>query len=154
LATPEHLDSESNGHPAVVASPVGHHQQREAPGIGAQTDIEVWNLPDEDTIGTFSYTLSLVIILQLLLAALRAVWRPEVYDHYDVSQIHECAEDGSPSHINFVFTCKLYLTTHSHSHAQSKTSGGTSNLQLCVAQCNKCHGLSGTKASQSGPPYS
>ncbi|KAF8237845.1 hypothetical protein L208DRAFT_1509133, partial [Tricholoma matsutake] len=35
-----------------------------------------------------------------------------------------------------------------------KTSGGTSNLQLGVAQCNKCHGISGTQVSSSGPPYS
>ncbi|KAF8229940.1 hypothetical protein L208DRAFT_1284401 [Tricholoma matsutake] len=48
----------------------------------------------------------------------------------------------------------MYPTTHSHTHAQSKTSGGTSNLQLGVAQCNKCHGILGTQVSSSGPPYS
>jgi hypothetical protein len=88
------------------------------------------------------------------LAASRAVWRSGVYDHYDVSLIRECAEDGSPSHIDFIFTCKMYPTTHSHTRARSKTSGGTSNLQLGVAQCNKRHGISGTQVSQSGPPYS
>ncbi|KAF8220291.1 hypothetical protein L208DRAFT_1064345, partial [Tricholoma matsutake] len=63
-----HSDSESYSHPAVVASPVCCHQWREAPGIHAQTDLEVWELPDED-----------------IIAASRAVWRSEVYDHYDVS---------------------------------------------------------------------
>jgi hypothetical protein len=154
LTTPEHSDSESHSHPAVVASLVRRRQQREAPGIRAQTDLEVWDLPDEDIISKFPYTPSLVIMLQSLLAASRAVWRSEVYDHYDVSLICECAEDGSPHHLNFIFTCKMYPTTHSHTHARSKTSGGTSNLQLGVAQCNKHHGISSTQVSKSGPPYS
>ena len=82
------------------------------------------------------------------------MWRSGVYDHYDVSLICECAEDGSPSHIDFIFTCKMYPTTHPHTHARSKTSGATSNLQLGISQCNKHHGISGTQVSQSGPPYS
>jgi hypothetical protein len=154
LTTPEHSDSESHSHPAVVASPVRRRQRREAPGIRAQTDLEVWDLLDEDIISKFPYTPSLVIMLQSLLAASRAVWRSEVYDHYDVSLIRECAEDGSPHHLNFIFTCKMYPTTHSHTRARSKTSGGTSNLQLGVAQCNKRHGISSTQVSKSGPPYS
>jgi len=93
-------------------------------------------------------------MLQFLLAASRTVWRSEVYDHYDVSLIHECAEDGSPLHINFIFTSKLYPTTYSHICAWSKTSEGTSNLQLGVAQCNKCHGILGTQVSKSDPLYS
>ncbi|KAF8237258.1 hypothetical protein L208DRAFT_1067966, partial [Tricholoma matsutake] len=63
-----HSDAESHTHPAIVASPVHHRQWREAPGIHAQTDLEVWDLPDED-----------------IITASRAVWRSEVYDHYDVS---------------------------------------------------------------------
>ncbi|KAF8225150.1 hypothetical protein L208DRAFT_1156157, partial [Tricholoma matsutake] len=59
---------ESHSHPAVVASPVCHHQWREAPGICAQADLEVWELPD-------------------LVTASRVVWRSEVYDHYNVSLI-------------------------------------------------------------------
>ncbi|KAF8233359.1 hypothetical protein L208DRAFT_1266862 [Tricholoma matsutake] len=73
LTTPEHSDVESHSHPAVVASLVHHCQWREAPGICAQTDLEVWDLPDEDIISKFPYTLSLVIMLQFLLAASRAV---------------------------------------------------------------------------------
>ncbi|KAF8239895.1 hypothetical protein L208DRAFT_1235988, partial [Tricholoma matsutake] len=65
-----HSDVESHSHPAVVASPVCHHQWREAPGICAQTDLEVLDLPDED-----------------IITASRAVERSEVYDHYDVSLI-------------------------------------------------------------------
>ncbi|KAF8220339.1 hypothetical protein L208DRAFT_1334343 [Tricholoma matsutake] len=56
LTTPEHSDVESHSHPAVVASPVHRHQWREAPGICAQTDLEVWDLPDEDIISKFPYT--------------------------------------------------------------------------------------------------
>ena len=48
---------------------------------------------------------------------------------------------------------KMYPMIHTHTHAQRKISGGTSNLQLGVAQCNKHHGISGTQVSQSGPPY-
>ena len=88
------------------------------------------------------------------LAASRAVWRSGAYSHYDVSLICEYADNGSPSHIDFIFTCKMYPTTRSHTRARSKTSGGTSNLQLGIAQCNKRHGISGTQVSQSGPPYS
>ncbi|KAF8227568.1 hypothetical protein L208DRAFT_1014419, partial [Tricholoma matsutake] len=66
-----HSDVESHSHPAVVASLVHHCQWREAPGICAQTDLEVWDLPDED----------------IIITASRAVWRSEVYDHYDVSLI-------------------------------------------------------------------
>ena len=103
LTTPEHSDSESHSHPAVVASPVHCRQRREAPGICAQTDLEVWDLPDEDIISKFHYTLSLAIMCyNFYLAASRAVWRSDVYDHYDVSLIRECAEDGSPCHINFI----------------------------------------------------
>ncbi|KAF8219200.1 hypothetical protein L208DRAFT_1342257, partial [Tricholoma matsutake] len=50
--------------------PVCRRQWREAPGIRAQTDLEVWDLTDED-----------------IITASRAVWRSEVYDHYDVSLI-------------------------------------------------------------------
>ncbi|KAF8240822.1 hypothetical protein L208DRAFT_1196178, partial [Tricholoma matsutake] len=63
-----HSDAESHSYPAVVASLVCHRQQREAPGIRAQTDLDVWDLPDED-----------------IITASRVVWRSEVYDHYDVS---------------------------------------------------------------------
>jgi hypothetical protein len=71
LATPEHSDSESHSHPAVVASPVRCRQRREAPGIRAQTDLEVWDLRDEDIIGKFRYTLSLVIMLQFLFSCFK-----------------------------------------------------------------------------------
>jgi hypothetical protein len=111
-------------------------------------------LPDKDIIGKFPCALSLAIMLLFFLAASRAVWRSEVYDHYDVSLNCESAEDGSPHHIDFIFTCKLYPTTHSHTCACSKTSGRTSNLQLGVSQRNKHHGISGTQVLQSGLPYS
>ena len=71
LITPEHSDSESHSHPAVVASPVRRRQWREAPGIHAQTDLEVWDLLDEDIISKFCYTLSLAIMLQLLFSCFK-----------------------------------------------------------------------------------
>ena len=71
LMTPEHSDLESHSHPAVVASPVHCHQWRESPGICAQTDLEVWDLLDEDIISKFCYILSLTIMLQLLFSCFK-----------------------------------------------------------------------------------
>lgn len=50
-------------------------------------------------------------------------------------------EDGSPSHLTFVFTCKTDPTRHKPiTRRRSKSSEGTSNLQLGVSKCLERNG--------------
>ena len=44
------LDKDISDPPALI-SPIKHHQCAAAPGINKQSDLEVWELSDEDIIG-------------------------------------------------------------------------------------------------------
>ncbi|KIJ98241.1 hypothetical protein K443DRAFT_9293 [Laccaria amethystina LaAM-08-1] len=59
---------EDTSAPPVLVSPIKRRQRATAPGINKQSDLEVWELSDED-----------------IIAAAKTTWRSDAYDHYSVS---------------------------------------------------------------------
>ncbi|EDR06268.1 uncharacterized protein LACBIDRAFT_328931 [Laccaria bicolor S238N-H82] len=57
--------------PPVLVSPIKRCQRAAAPGINKQSDLEVWELSDED-----------------IIAAAKTTWCSDAYDHYSVSLQH------------------------------------------------------------------
>ncbi|KAF8813162.1 hypothetical protein BYT27DRAFT_7032861, partial [Phlegmacium glaucopus] len=53
--------------PPVLISPIKRHQRQAAPTINRLTDLEVWEMSDEEIVD-----------------AARMLWRSEVYDHYNI----------------------------------------------------------------------
>ncbi|KAF8798620.1 hypothetical protein BYT27DRAFT_7023108, partial [Phlegmacium glaucopus] len=53
--------------PPVLISPIKRRQRQAAPTINRLTDLEVWEMSDEEIVD-----------------AAQMSWRSEVYDHYDI----------------------------------------------------------------------
>ncbi|TFK37882.1 hypothetical protein BDQ12DRAFT_723952 [Crucibulum laeve] len=87
------------------------------------TDTQVWDMSDDE-----------------IIEASKSIWRSPVYDHYDISLIHEGL--SAAWIIKFAFNYQARLNT----------SEGTSNLQATAQQCNELHGTQQILKSASSKP--
>jgi hypothetical protein len=88
-------------------------------------------------------------------ASLRS-WTSTVYDHYTLSLERHYTEDGLPSHIDFIFTCRMHPENHPEPkiRARMKSATGTTTLAKDVSMCEKKQGIDHPKPTSTPTPYS
>ncbi|KAF8799430.1 hypothetical protein BYT27DRAFT_7029873, partial [Phlegmacium glaucopus] len=65
--------------PPVLISPIKQCQRQAAPTINRLTDLEVWEMSDEEIVD-----------------AAQMLWRSEVYDYYDIGLQHDFTPTCEP----------------------------------------------------------
>ncbi|KAG8914001.1 hypothetical protein FRC00_001108 [Tulasnella sp. 408] len=131
------------------------------------TDQEVWEMGDEDILGSLSRSSPDIfpsgsLLSTLSLAAHHKQWQSGLYSHFNVSLKRETPDDApsGPGVIRFVFTCKYGNLDHRDQYRNRVGDGSTGNLtrrsQACDQQrANQPQSPSKqpTKAATSNPAY-